>query len=140
MSTSASYNFSTTRDSLIQGALRIIGAIAQGETPSATQYSEAAEALNMVVKAFMADGMPLWAMTEYTLSLVSGTNTYTISTPKLMKDVQAFNRNSNSNVDIPMRVITRDEYNRLGNKTTQGNPIQVYHSSNVDRNTAQILL
>ena len=119
-------------------SLRIIGAIAQGETPTATQYSEAAEALNMVVKAFMADGMPLWAMTEYSLTLVAGTSTYTITTPKLMKVVQAFNHNSSSNVDIPMRIITRDEYNRLGNKTSAGNPIQVYHSPNRTDSTVKV--
>lgn len=138
MSTSGSYNFSTSRNELIAGALRIVGAIAQGETPTAAQYTESAEALNMLVKAFMADGMPLWAITQYSLSLVAGTNTYTISSPKLLKVTQAFNHNSSTNIDIPMRVLTRQEYNILGNKTTTGNPIQLYHSPNRTDSTVKV--
>ena len=64
MATSNSTNFATSRDNLISGALRIAGAIAQGETPSATLVSETAEALNMIVKAKQADGMPLWGLSE----------------------------------------------------------------------------
>ena len=59
MSTSGSTNFSTSRNELIAGALRIVGAVAQGETPTTAQYSEGSEALNMLCKAWMADGMPL---------------------------------------------------------------------------------
>ena len=62
MATSGSTNYATNRDALITGALRVIGAVAQGETPTATQINEGAEALNFVVKAWHADGMPLWAI------------------------------------------------------------------------------
>ena len=126
MSTSGSTDFNVTRDQLIAGALRIVGAIAQGETPNATMVTEASESLNMLVKAWQADGMPIWVTKEYTLNLTNGVNTYTPTT-KLLKVIQAWNHNSASNVDIPMRIITREEYNRLGNKTSSGNPIQLYH-------------
>lgn len=125
MATSGSTDFNVTRDQVIAGALRLCGALGQGETPTATQVSEAAEALNMLVKAWQADGMPLWVIKNYTLTLVSGTNTYTIS-PKLLKVIQAFNHNTQTNIDIPMRIVTRQEYNVLGNKTSSGNPIQVF--------------
>jgi hypothetical protein len=127
MATSGSTDFNVTRDQVIAGALRLCGALGQGETPTATQVSEAAEALNMLVKAWQADGMPLWVIKNYTLTLVSGTNTYTIS-PKLLKVIQAFNHNTQTNIDIPMRIVTRQEYNVLGNKTSTGNPIQVFSS------------
>ena len=55
MATSGSTNFATNRDSLIAGALRLCGAIAQGETPSATLLSESAEALN--IKKYTLDRM-----------------------------------------------------------------------------------
>lgn len=130
MATSNSTDFNVTRDQLIAGALRIVGAIAQGETATADMVSNASEALNMLAKSWQADGMPLWVMREYSLTLVDGTNTYTVS-PKLLKVVQAFNHNSSTNVDIPMRIITREEYNRLGNKTSEGNPIQVFCNPNL---------
>ena len=127
MATSGTTAYSTNRDDIIKRALRLIGAISQGETPTALQVSEAATALNSLVKAWAADGMPLWAITERTLPLVSGQSVYSISNPKPLKVLQAWNHNTTSNVDVPMRIITQAEYNILGNKTSSGNPIQVYY-------------
>ena len=62
MSTSGTTAYSTNRDKLIKRALRLIGAISQGETPTALQISEAATALNSLIKAWAADGMPLWQL------------------------------------------------------------------------------
>ena len=62
MSSSNSYNFTVSRDNLITDALLHIGAIGEGETPSANAVTEAARVLNMLVKLRAADGMPLWAL------------------------------------------------------------------------------
>ena len=132
MTTSGTYDFSVNRDQLITGALRLAGVIAQGETPSASQVSDAATTLNMMVKAWMADGMPLWAIRTVTITPVAGQNTYTYNTPKLLKPIQAWNRQTSSQVDIPMRMISRQEYNILGNKSTTGNPIQLFFNPNLD--------
>lgn len=68
MATSGVVTFSVDRNDLIEAALKHIGALGDGETPSATQYTEGALLLNMLVKAKMADGMPLWALkTGYVL-------------------------------------------------------------------------
>ena len=131
MTTSGSYDFSVNRDQLITGALRLAGVIAQGETPSASQVSDAATSLNMMVKAWMADGMPLWCIRTITITPVAGQNTYTYNTPKLLKPIQAWNRQTSSQVDIPMRMISRQEYNILGNKSTTGNPIQLFFNPNL---------
>jgi hypothetical protein len=132
MTTSNSTNFSITRDQLISGALRIAGAIAQGETPTATQVTEAAEALNMLVKAMQADGMPLWAIKKYAVTLTA-TADYTIgvgstvNTPKPLKVVNSYRHNTLTNIDVPMRVVTRQEYDMLGNKTSTGSPVQLFY-------------
>lgn len=133
MATSNSSNFSTTRNDIIKGALRLCGAVALGETPTADQYTEAAETLNMMAKAWQADGMALWALKEYTLGLTLDAKTYnigvgqTVDIDKPLKITQAILHDTTTNVDIPMRIITRDEYNRLGNKSTNGQPIQIYY-------------
>jgi len=132
MATSGSTDYSQTRDDIIKRALRLIGALAQGESPTTDQVTEAAVALNGLVKAWEADGMPLWAIKERTITLQANTNTYTLNTPKPLKVIQAWYRNTTSNVDVPMRVITRDEYNRLGNKYSAGTPIQVYYEPRRD--------
>lgn len=62
MPTSGSIDFSVSRDDLIKTALQYIGAIGEGETPTTAQTSECSILLNMLVKARMVDGMPLWAI------------------------------------------------------------------------------
>lgn len=138
MATSGSTDFSVNRDQLITGALRIVGAIATGETPSTSMISEASEALNMLVKAWQADGMPLWAIKQYAVPLTASQATYTIgvgqeiNTPKPLRVVQAFLNNPTSNIDVPMVLLTRDEYNFLGNKTSEGEPIQFFYEPLLD--------
>lgn len=138
MSTSGVTTYNLTRDQIIAGALRMLGVVAQGEAPTAIQITEAAEALNLMVKAFEADGMALWGITEYAVPLTNGVASYqigvgkTINTPKPLKVIQAYNRDSISKVDIPMRIITRQEYNTLGNKTSSGNPIQCWYTPKLD--------
>ncbi len=138
MATSNSTNFSMSRDDIIKRALRMLGVLAQGETPTADQVTEAAVALNGLVKAWQADGMPLWALKQTTITLLDGINTYEIglgkatNIPKPLKVIQAWNRNTTSSVDIPMRIVTKQEYNMLGNKTSSGTPIQVYYEPLAD--------
>ncbi len=62
MATSGSINFSVSRDDLILAAYQHVGLLGEGDTPSSAQTSEAALLLNMITKARMADGMPLWAL------------------------------------------------------------------------------
>ena len=133
MSTSGTTSFSVTRDDIIKRALRLVGAISQGQTPNASLIDEASFALNGLIKALEAEGMPLWAITSTTIPLTAGSSSYTIgtgltvNTSKPLKVYQAFNHDINSNIDIPMRILTQSEYNLLGNKTSSGNPIQLYY-------------
>jgi len=132
MATSGSYDYTTSASTIIKGALRLVGAISQGEEPTAAQSTEAMEALNMMVKAYANRGMPLWAIRNTVVSLVEGSRSYEVGlgkgtpTTKPLKVSQAF-YSGPSGIDVPMRVITRDEYERLGNKDSQGVPIQLYY-------------
>lgn len=55
-----SYNFVVTRDQLITDALLHIGAIGEGETPSANAVTESARVLNMLLK-LRANEIPVWS-------------------------------------------------------------------------------
>lgn len=133
MPTSGTTTFSISRDDIINRAYRLLGVTSSGQTPSTDLVSDASFALNTLVKAWQADGMPLWAIRSYSVSLTNGDATYnigngqTVNTPKPLKLTQAFNHDSVSDVDIPMRILTRQEYNMLGNKTSSGNPIQIFY-------------
>lgn len=137
MALSASYNYALTRDSLIARALRIIGAIAQGETPTATAVTEASQTLNEVMKEWQSDGMQLWKTSTIALtgSVTTGaTITISPSTPTSMVVQPApwkvlhmyYKADSNSN-DTPLRMITKEEYDRLTPKATTGTPTQCYY-------------
>ena len=61
MATSASVNFLMTRDDMIKYAYKKAGITGEGETPTATQVTEAAMLLNMIAKSWNAMyAMPLW--------------------------------------------------------------------------------
>ncbi len=138
MATSGTTDYSVTRDDIIKRALRLIGVLAQGETPTTAQVDEGAVALNGLVKAWAADGMPLWSIKTLNVPLVAAQakyqigNNQPINSAKPLKLLQAYNRDSVSNVDIPIRIITQQEYTILGNKTSSGNPIQVYYDPRRD--------
>jgi hypothetical protein len=78
MATSGSTDFALTRDDIITEALELCGAIAAGETIPATDLASAARKLNMMVKAWMAHGLHLWALEEATLFLGVGTQSYSL--------------------------------------------------------------
>lgn len=144
MATSSSTNYSTTRDDIIKRALRLIGVLSQGETPTDTQITEASVALNSLVKAWQTDGLPLWALKQTPITLTNNTASYsigigqTVNVPKPLKITQAFIRDINSNVDVPLRIVTKQEYNVLGNKTSSGKPVQVYYDPQRESGTLYV--
>jgi hypothetical protein len=144
MATSGNSNYTTTRDEIIKRALRLLGVIAQGQVPNADQYAEGSIALNSLVKAWQADGMPLWAIKQYAMSLVAGQKEYNIGvglqvdTAKPLKVLQAWLHDSISAIDVPMRILTRQEYNILGNKDTVGMPIQIYYDPQRDQGVMHV--
>lgn len=134
MPTSGSYNYTTNRDAIITRALRIVGAIGQGETPSTAAISEAAEALNDLIKEWEADGMALWCVRQYNFTPTANKSTYKIGVGQLapeineiapLKVLQAWARVSDR--DTPIILITRHEYSILGAKTSPGNTSQIWY-------------
>lgn len=80
MTTSGSIDFSLTRDDLIKAALRLCLAIPSGEPIEASDISEASQALNIMVKSWMAVDVGLWAHQECTLFLNPGQRQYRLGT------------------------------------------------------------
>lgn len=78
MTTSGSVNFTLNRDEIITDALEDLGVIGAGDTPVADDIDACARKLNMMVKAWMARGIHLWAIDEATLFLSVGTASYSL--------------------------------------------------------------
>lgn len=132
---SGSTNYTANRDEIITRALRIVGAIGQGETPSTETIAEANITLNHLVKEWQADGMQLWKISEIAVTYTATNASYTIGTGLTInttapnKIFQAWNRNTTSKLDQPIILLTRQEYEMLGNKTSPGTPNQLFYQT-----------
>lgn len=69
MTTSGSRNYSVTRDDIIKEALEQCGAIEINQTPSTNLLTSCSRTLNMLVKAWQAEGLFLWTYRDATLYL-----------------------------------------------------------------------
>lgn len=134
MATSGTYVWTENRDKVITGALRKLAVIPSGGTPSSNQISDANEALNNLIKALHADGMPVWSVVSYSFSPTAGTNTYnigigqTLNTPAPIKLLQARRLDSGSTVAIPMNIYNRYDFNLLPNQSSvTGVPVNIYY-------------
>lgn len=88
MATSGVVTFRTTRNQIIEGALRLIGAIdPENTTPaSATQISTGSEALNLIAKAWQTDGLQLWKRGYIAVFLRTGQQHYVLGSPAAAGD------------------------------------------------------
>lgn len=146
MATSGSANFSTSRDELVKYALLNVGAIGEGETPSSTQYTNGAFLLNLIVKAWAADGMPLWATNQTSFSVSESVASYTIGNSATVSVVgrphrliNAFIRDETDDTDTPLEILSRQEYEGLSAKTQEGTPSQIYYDPRGGSTTTGIL-
>ena len=129
-------NWTHNRDDIITRALRICGAVGQGETAAANAITEGAMALNDLVKEYQTDGMPLWKINQASF-VYTATNTYTIgvgqtwNTAAPLKILQAFNRDTtvSPNTDSPILIVPYQDYLYLGAKTSTGQPSQLFYKA-----------
>lgn len=132
MATSGTTTYTQNRNEVITGALRKLAVLASGGTPDTNQISDANAALNAMVKAFHADGMPLWKIKEYTFTVTSGTSTYTIgpsqtlNTHTPLKVIQALRTQSGA-TSIPMNIFTHYDFNLLPSQNNSGVPVNLYY-------------
>lgn len=127
-----STTFTLNRDKVITGALKKVGAISQGETPNASQIADASDTFNTLIKAWEADGLPLWKIKKVGFPLVQAKAKYNTTTDflmstKPMKVMQCLIHDNLSGADIQMITVSRQEYNMLGMKSSQGTPTQYYY-------------
>jgi len=79
MSRSGSYNFTLTKNNLITHALRTCNLIADDETPTNEMMQYASDSLNLMIKAWQAEGIQLWNRRRGFLFTAYQDGEYTIS-------------------------------------------------------------
>jgi hypothetical protein len=108
-----------TRDDIITRALRKIGVIGEGQVPSATQLSEAADALGPLIQELATLGMPLWKRIDYPITLQTGVSVYnigigqTLNVPFPVKIAEATLEVNNSGSQIDVEIKPSYDFNLL---------------------------
>lgn len=122
MSTSGSTNFSLNSRQIIDEALRLLGNLQEGDSPSTARASEALNALNMMLKTWGASGR-LWLMTEGSLTLIAGQAAYSLAVG--IRRVTSVRRLT-AGLETPLEPRSRQQYFDLPNKTSTGTPNSYY--------------
>ena len=78
MPSSGSYDFSINRDDLIKASLRALVVISANDTPPAAQIANGAQALNMMLKAWAADGIKTFTLKRATVFMQNAKTTYNL--------------------------------------------------------------
>jgi hypothetical protein len=110
-----------TASAIIRRSLRLIGAIAASETPSAAEQADALEALNAMLDAWRASSLSVYALRDETLTL-TGATSYTIgaggnlNTTRPVRIDAAYQRVGD--IDYPLRLASAIAWAGLAAKST----------------------
>lgn len=122
-----------TAQELIKSSLRLIGVVAPGETPSADEMQDGLTSLNTMLDLWSSKRLAVPVLTTENYTLVPGTAQYTIGsgatwdTPRPLRIINAYVRDGN--IDYPIRIRTRKEFNRIALKTVQARPEYLWYDN-----------
>lgn len=104
--------------------------LAIGATGDTDEAAAALVQLELMLKDWALKGPYLFTKRETSQTLVSATASYTLSTTKPIRIIEARYRDTNG-IDLPMQALTRDEYFTLPNKSAAGIPTTFYFDPQV---------
>lgn len=132
MATSGSTNWGLNRNEVITLALRRCKAVGEGETPQAAAITDAAVALNAIVKEWGAFGMPLWKLVDFSITPVASTSNYQIKVGGTVnryppnRIIQAWYEKDSEGITTPLELITRDTYYKYTDRESNGTPTSLW--------------
>jgi len=142
-----STTFSVQADDIVNRALRLCGTYDATNPPSTQDYTNIHLAFNMMIKAWIRQGLPMWQIVTQPIPLIAGQNTYQIGpyatgtgavvTSKLLKVTYAFIRD-NQNFDTPIDPLSIQEYNQYAAKGSLGVVNSYWYQPLNDSNTPQV--
>jgi hypothetical protein len=124
---------STVRD-LITGSLRLIGAVATGETPEAQELTDALGVLNQMIDSWSLERLTIYSLVAEEFALVAGTQRYSLGTggtfntsrPTGLQTVTIKPVTSGTAYESPVDIIGEQQWAAITQKTTQSVPNKVY--------------
>jgi hypothetical protein len=122
----------TTAGDQINGALRLIGQLAEGEEPSAATATDALAALNQMIDSWNTERLSVFSTQDQVFSWLPGFATRTLgptgdfvgNRPILVDDSTYF-RDPSSNISFGIKLINQQQYNGIAVKTVTSTYPQV---------------
>ena len=133
-----------TAQNVIDRALRLVGAIASGESPTTQEGTDALAALNNLIETWQTEKLVVYAYVDTAFTMVVGTSSYTVGpagnfalTPRPSVLENVFVRASN--IDYPVQIVDSDRYFAIPDKTTRSDiPNMAYYEPTLSTGTLKI--
>ena len=129
---STSNTVTSTANNQINGALRLLGVLAEGETPSAETSQDALFALNQMIDSWNTERLAVFSTQDQVFNWPSGVLSRTLgpsgdfvgNRPVLVDDSTYF-RDPQTNVSYGIKIINQQQYNGIAVKTVTSTYPQV---------------
>ena len=123
---------STTAGDQINGALRLIGQLAEGETPSAATSQDSLTALNQMIDSWSIERLAVFSTQDQVFSWPPGaisrtlgpTGNFVGNRPVLLDDSTYF-RDPANNISFGIKILNQQQYNGIAVKTVTSTYPQV---------------
>jgi hypothetical protein len=124
MATSGTATFNLDIHEIIEEAYERAGL---GRAFSGNDFRTARRSLNLLAQDFANRGINLWTIEESTLSLTSGTATYTLPADTVsILDHSIREGTGTSQSDLAITRMSLGEYSSISSKNSQGRPVKIY--------------
>ena len=128
MAVSTTTNYAMTARDVIDYALGKLGVLAGGNAPTAEDIAHTLISLNLMLKSWQLNGPNLWRKTRGSLTLTDGTASYSLPLAHRVISCR-FRQNGR---DLPMELMTGEDYDDMVLKTSTGIPTQYYFDAQQD--------
>lgn len=108
----------TTARDIIKGSLRLIGAIASGENPSASELSDGLDTLNEMLDSWSNESLLIHAKIRETFPLVGGKQSYSMgpsgdfdtSRPQRIENALLQDSSASPQYETPIKILVQDQW------------------------------
>jgi hypothetical protein len=117
------YDFTLTRQELIEAAFSKLGVLPDGQPLSAEMSAKGVQALNLIIKQWNSEGIHFWGISSgLTESLIASQSTITLPTDPFVIGIdQAFSLDG-ADDSQPIELISMQKYENIHDKTSTGRP------------------